>query len=143
LVTPLKDNSFLTPFVTSQQVSFVQWSDFAFAIPSGFIELIQLFHSELRLIKMGTECGEISRKGLIPNESLALNAEILNQTIPVHELTKQDALRYLHGDTFPLNGPVGFGIVSYEGIPLGWIKNLGNRFNNLYPKEWRIRMRID
>jgi 16S rRNA C967 or C1407 C5-methylase (RsmB/RsmF family)/NOL1/NOP2/fmu family ribosome biogenesis protein len=143
LVTPLKDNSFLTPFVTSQQVSFVQWSDFAFAIPSGFIELIQLFHSELRLIKMGTECGEISRKGLIPNESLALNAEILNQTIPVHELTKHDALRYLHGDTFPLNGPVGFGIVSYEGIPLGWIKNLGNRFNNLYPKEWRIRMRID
>ena len=143
LVTPLKDNSFLTPFVTSQQVSFVQWSDFAFAIPSGFIELIQLFHSELRLIKMGTECGEISRKGLIPNESLALNADILNQTIPVHELTKQDALRYLHGDTFLLNGPIGFGLVSYEGIPLGWIKNLGNRFNNLYPKEWRIRMRVD
>ena len=143
LVTPLKDNSFLAPFVTSQQVSFVQWSDFAFAIPSGFIELIQLFHSELRLIKMGTECGEISRKGLIPNESLALNADILNQTIPVHELTKQEALRYLHGDTFLLNGPIGFGLVSYEGIPLGWIKNLGNRFNNLYPKEWRIRMRVD
>lgn len=143
LVTPLKDSSFLASFVSSQQVSFVQWSDYAFAIPSGHLELVQLLHAELRLIKMGTECGEISRKGLIPNESLALNPAILNQTIPVHPLSKQEALSYLHGDTFSLDGPIGFGIVSFEGIPLGWIKNLGNRFNNLYPKEWRIRMRID
>ncbi len=143
LVTPLKDSSFLASFVNSQQVSFVQWSDYAFAIPSGHLELIQLLHAELRLIKMGTECGEISRKGLIPNEALAFNPSILQATIPTHELTKQEALQYLHGDTFPISGAIGFGIVTYNGVPLGWIKNLGNRFNNLYPKEWRIRMRID
>lgn len=143
LVTPLKDSSFLAPFIQSEQVDFVQWSDYVFAIPSGQLELIQLLHTELRLIKMGTECGEISRKGLIPNESLALNPCILNQSIPMHPLSKQEALSYLHGDTFTLTGKIGFGIVSFEGTPLGWIKNLGNRFNNLYPKEWRIRMRID
>ncbi|MBM3453438.1 MAG: hypothetical protein FJX84_09915, partial [Bacteroidetes bacterium] len=31
----------------------------------------------------------------------------------------------------------------YKGQGLGWINHLGNRFNNLYTKEWRIRMRID
>jgi hypothetical protein len=25
---------------------------------------------------------------------------------------------------------------------LGWVKNIGNRCNNLYPNNWRIRMEI-
>ncbi|MGL5771535.1 MAG: methyltransferase RsmF C-terminal domain-like protein, partial [Bacteroidales bacterium] len=25
---------------------------------------------------------------------------------------------------------------------LGWMKNIGNRANNLYPQEWRIRSAI-
>jgi hypothetical protein len=29
---------------------------------------------------------------------------------------------------------------TYLGHPLGWAKNIGSRFNNSYPKEWRIRM---
>ena len=33
--------------------------------------------------------------------------------------------------------------MTYQNEPLGWIKHLGNRFNNLYPKEWRIKMRLD
>jgi NOL1/NOP2/fmu family ribosome biogenesis protein len=32
-------------------------------------------------------------------------------------------------------------MVTYEGLPLGWIKNIGNRINNYYPKDWRIRMK--
>ena len=28
---------------------------------------------------------------------------------------------------------------TYEGVPLGFAKNVGNRQNNLYPNEWRIR----
>jgi NOL1/NOP2/fmu family ribosome biogenesis protein len=33
----------------------------------------------------------------------------------------------------------GMVLVTYEGVPLGFVKNVGNRCNNLYPKEWRIR----
>jgi NOL1/NOP2/fmu family ribosome biogenesis protein len=25
---------------------------------------------------------------------------------------------------------------------LGFVKNLGNRANNMYPREWRIRMSV-
>ena len=32
----------------------------------------------------------------------------------------------------------GWAIVQYEGMNLGWIKLLGNRTNNYYPREWRI-----
>ena len=30
-------------------------------------------------------------------------------------------------------------LITYHGIPLGFAKNLGNRANNLYPQEWRIK----
>jgi len=36
----------------------------------------------------------------------------------------------------------GYVLISFKGQPLGWVKNLGNRTNNLYPQEWRIRMKI-
>jgi NOL1/NOP2/fmu family ribosome biogenesis protein len=41
----------------------------------------------------------------------------------------------------PENTPKGFVLLTYQGVPLGWVKNLGNRTNNLYPQEYRIRMR--
>ena len=46
------------------------------------------------------------------------------------------------GDTFSLLGNQGFQLMTFQNESLGWIKHLGNRFNNLYPKEWRIRMNI-
>jgi len=33
-------------------------------------------------------------------------------------------------------------LICYKGQALGWVKNVGNRCNNLYPQEWRIRMKI-
>jgi NOL1/NOP2/fmu family ribosome biogenesis protein len=54
-------------------------------------------------------------------------------------LTKEQALYFLRGDTFPLLGEHGYQLVTFQNEPLGWMKHLGNRFNNLYPKEWRIR----
>ena len=35
--------------------------------------------------------------------------------------------------------PRGYVLLTYQQIPLGFVKNIGNRANNLYPQEWRIR----
>lgn len=35
--------------------------------------------------------------------------------------------------------PRGYVLLTYRNIPLGFVKNIGNRANNLYPQEWRIR----
>ena len=37
------------------------------------------------------------------------------------------------------DAPRGYVCVTYRGVPLGFVKNVGNRANNLYPQEWRIR----
>lgn len=138
----VKDTAFLQSFLHSADWLILQWQDFVFALPADFHELAFQLHQQLRVIKLGTELGETTRKGLLPNEALALNPFIRSEAIPQLHLTKDEALSYLHGDTFAIPGTHGFQLMAYENEPLGWIKHLGNRFNNLYPKEWRIRMNI-
>jgi NOL1/NOP2/fmu family ribosome biogenesis protein len=51
------------------------------------------------------------------------------------------ALRYLRReDVVPVDLPNGWGLVSFRGLSLGWAKRIGNRANNYWPKEWRLRM---
>ena len=57
------------------------------------------------------------------------------------ELSWEDAIRYLKKEALLLLGetPKGYVLVCYRDYPLGFVKHLGNRANNLYPQEWRIR----
>ena len=63
---------------------------------------------------------------------------------PFWDLSRDEAVRYLHGDALrlPHEAPTGVLTLTFEGHPLGQAKNLGSRCNNLYPKESRIRMSI-
>jgi 16S rRNA C967 or C1407 C5-methylase (RsmB/RsmF family) len=56
-------------------------------------------------------------------------------------LPYQQAIAYLRGEALvlPEQTPRGMVEVSFMGHPLGQMKNIGTRANNLYPKEWRIR----
>ena len=63
------------------------------------------------------------------------------QDAPHIPLTYEQAIAYLRREaiTLPEDTPRGIVVVCYEGLKLGLAKNVGNRANNLYPKEWRIR----
>ena len=56
------------------------------------------------------------------------------------EVEREQALAYLHRETLNLpDAPMGYILLTYKGAPLGFVKNVGNRANNMYPQEWRIR----
>ena len=57
------------------------------------------------------------------------------------EFSYSEALKYLRGEALilPADTPRGIVNVTYRGITLGPVKNIGNRANNLYPKAWRIK----
>ena len=57
------------------------------------------------------------------------------------DLDYKSAIAYLRGEALvlPEDTPRGIVEVSFMGFPLGQMKNIGSRANNLYPKEWRIR----
>jgi NOL1/NOP2/fmu family ribosome biogenesis protein len=57
------------------------------------------------------------------------------------EISWKDAINYLRKEAIvlPNDAPRGIVLLSYNGFALGFAKNLGNRANNLYPQEWRIK----
>jgi 16S rRNA C967 or C1407 C5-methylase (RsmB/RsmF family) len=72
-----------------------------------------------------------------PEDALSITG---SNDIPRFELSKDIALKYLARQSITLQGaPLGYLIVTYGGLPLGYVKNLGTRANNLYPINWRIR----
>ena len=85
----------------------------------------------------------------IKNEELRMknsSLKILTPDLPEGEhpdvpLSYPDALKYLRGEALvlPPDTPKGIVTVTYKGFPLGPMKNIGNRANNLYPKPWRIK----
>lgn len=139
---PTKDTTFLEKWINLNEITVLSWNEHYFAIPSSLQDEFALLQQHLRIVKMGTELGDVVKKGLLPNEALALNPSLLHAAIQRIELKVDQALHYLKGETFSLDAPIGTHLVCYQGNPLGWIKHLGNRFNNLYPKEWRIRMKL-
>lgn len=59
------------------------------------------------------------------------------------DLNLHQALRYQRRETFDLiNIKKGENIVAYKGVRLGFIKNIGTRWNNLLPKNYRLRMEL-
>ena len=53
------------------------------------------------------------------------------------ELSKEQALSYLRGETFPLSLPNGFYAAGYQGIGLGFFKMAGGKMKNHLPKGLR------
>jgi len=93
--------------------------------------------------EMASLLGKSAASGGFPQEEIvAEEAFSLNRDgrWPMVELSKEQALRYLARESIVLDGaPLGVLMVTYGGLPLGYVKNIGNRANNLYPKKWRIR----
>ena len=59
--------------------------------------------------------------------------------MPRVELTYSQALSYLRREAVRVPAPRGMVLLCYKGYVLGPGKCVGNRINNLYPEQWRIR----
>lgn len=79
----------------------------------------------------------LTRLRLVANEITARH----ERALPQAELSYEDALKFLRGESLVLSGDVPNGLVevSFMGKILGQVKNIGTRANNLYPKPWRIK----
>ena len=97
----------------------------------------------LRPLRLGVNEGTVKGKDFIPDPDWALSLAFDRSRFPEAPVDRQDALRFLHRDSIVLEGaPSGYNVITYRGIPLGFVKNLGRRCNNLHPQSRRIRMDI-
>lgn len=113
---------------------------FATAYPIQYRELVDYLSTFLTCVSTGFGLAEERGKGIAPQHSLSMTKDIKLDAFPNVALTREQALAYLRTEALNLSDvPLGILLLTYEGVPLGFAKNVGNRQNNLYPNEWRIR----
>ena len=98
---------------------------------------------ELKCIYSGILLGEMKGVDFIPSINVAMSKKLNIDSIETVDVEYDKAISYLRKDAILIpDSAIGYVLITYKGVGLGWVKNLGNRCNNLYPQEWRIRMRI-
>ncbi len=127
--------------LTPEEYQFEQNNDLISAIPTYWLDTIKLLGEHLKVVSSAIEVATVKGKDLIPHFSLAFSAALNKEAFPQCELSWKEAVTYLRKEAFPLpeGVPMGYVLVCYKGFPLGFVKNLQGRANNLYPQEWRIR----
>ncbi len=111
-----------------------------FAFPQQHADLLQACLERLNVLHFGVPLVEQKGKDLIPQAGLALSKAFNEAAFATVEVDLETALRFLRCEAIVLpDAPKGFLVLNYQKVPIGWVKNIGNRCNNLYPQQWRIR----
>jgi len=122
--------------------SLLKWGDELLALPCELGDYIHLFQN-LKVVKAGTKLAVVKNNDYLPSHELALSGRIKKDGFHVSDINLKEAIAYLRRDNFVLgDAPKDWNILSYRGINLGFVKNIGSRVNNYYPVEWRIRMNL-
>ena len=97
------------------------------AVPE-YVRCVLSMLEPLRPLARGLAVGMFKGKDFIPDADLALSLSLRRGAFNEFEVNRETALSFLHRD------PVR--------LPIGFVKNLGNRCNSLHPLHRRIRMDI-
>lgn len=110
-------------------------------IPARHADFVTLLDKQLHVLYKGCELAEINGRKFRMQQALAVYQKLNMARIICRETDTESALRYLKKEDITMDAPKGsWTLITHNGIGLGWGKSLGNRLNNYYPKEWRIRM---
>ena len=129
----------------NRDASFRMKGDTVTAVPAAIAQLVASLEQNLHIVAAGTAVGTAKGSILVPDADLALSLILKEDAFPSVEVDRKTALAYLHRDaiTLPSETDKGYVVIKHEGLPLGFVKNLGNRCNSLHPQSRRIRMDIN
>jgi len=130
--------------IKDENQEILKFEDSLLSFPANLIDGLMTVKQQLRIVHAGVKVGQIIDNKITPAHELALSPILNRNAFPEIDITLNEALKFLKRDEIKLfSGNKGWNLLSYRGIPMGWVKNLGNRFNSAFPKEWRIRMNLD
>jgi len=130
-------------WLSSANSEFFAKSEFLIAFPESKIPVLNALSEQLRVISFGTPVAQFKKNDILPEHTFALSVDRNPDIFESIELDLHDSLLFQKKDEIRINSATkGWLLVTYQGVPLGFVKNLGNRANNYFPKEWRIRMTL-
>ena len=136
------DASADTTWLTApEKFDIVQAGDTFMAVPRAWKDVYATAAKTLKILSAGVVMGEAKGRDVVPSQALALSTSCNTSAFPTVGLDYRQALSYLRKEAVPLpeGTPRGYVLVTYKGVPIGFEKNIGNRANNLYPAEWKIK----
>lgn len=124
-------------------VDLKQKGDTVVAVPSRISADVAILESALHVLSAGCAAGVLKGQTLVPDADMALSIIYDPETCHIADVDLHTALSFLHKNAIVLpDCEKGYVLIRHEGVPLGFVKNLGNRCNNLHPQGRRIRMDI-
>lgn len=130
--------------IHSEEFSFFSKNQKYFAVIKKHFQDWEYLQTELKLIKNGIFIGTQKGNDFIPEHEWALSLVANTSLYPQCELDLPNALCFLQKQTFSATPEKsGIHLINYKGITIGLAKNLGNRWNNLLPHNFKIRKSID
>ena len=111
------------------------------AFPTAWLPVLSSLKQHVRVVQAGVTLAEAKGKDCIPAHALAMSSLLRREAFACEEVDYPTVIAYLRKEAVTLSGAAsrGFVLLTYRDFPLGFVKNVGNRANNLYPQEWRIR----
>ena len=111
------------------------------AVKRAWAHIYDAVAAQLRVLHAGIALHQRRGKDVVPEAALALASALNRNAFPSVEVGRDTAISYLRREsiTLPATAERGYVLLTYRNLPIGFVKNIGNRANNLYPQEWRIR----
>ena len=119
--------------------SFMLVGEDIYAYNSAVAEAVVTLSENLSVVYSGVAMGRIFKQKLKPEHPLALYVGLNRDVVPIVDVSLEDALDYLRrNDIAASQFEEGINVVGYKSTPIGFVKRIGARCNNMYPKDLRI-----
>ena len=120
-------------------VAFRLVGDVVYGYHKDVVDDVVMLSETLSVVYSGVCFGQIFKRKLRPEHSLALYVGMSADVVPNVELSEDDALSYLRRqDISVAQFTEGINRVTCRGVAIGFVKRIGARCNNMYPKDLRI-----
>jgi 16S rRNA C967 or C1407 C5-methylase (RsmB/RsmF family)/NOL1/NOP2/fmu family ribosome biogenesis protein len=136
-----KSKESIFPYPLDESLQSTEIQGYFYQAPKTQLELMLHLNEQMGTMKFGTRLGEFINQKFNPHFEYAL-ANFGPSQFVKQELRLDQALNYLKGNNIEIDCKDGWHLASYQNFSLGWFKKIGNRINNYYPKELRIRMEL-
>ena len=139
----VKQNEMQFQLTSPELYTYINDDNFIRAYQTDRFNEFMFLNNRLRCIESGLLMAEQKGKDFIPAAQLALSKALNTENLACADLDYGGAISFLKKESILLpDSKTGYVLVLFQNEALGWVKNLGNRSNNLYPNNWRIRMNL-
>lgn len=117
------------------------FGDSVWGVPAPMAPLVDRLTALCSVVSAGIHVATVKGRDTLPATALARSTAYRPDAFPAMEVDTETAVNYLRGNAIaPVDGtPRGLVAVTWQGQPLGFAKNLGNRLNTLLEQRYRIQ----